>query len=91
MLALDAVRYVITGNGVRIYDKLTGRDIYHCSLQPESLDEILHVAQYYPVGYELFIAGRAFANRAISTIRRVLAFWDHRFIISRAHARLLTI
>ena len=64
VLALDAVRYVITGNGVRIYDKLTGRDIYHCSLQPESLDEILHVAQYYPVGYELFIAGRAFANRA---------------------------
>ena len=86
VLALDAVRYVITGNGVRIYDKLTGRDIYHCSLQPESLDEILHVAQYYPVGYELFIAGRA-----ISTIRRVLAFWDHRFIISRVHARLLTI
>lgn len=64
VLALDAVRYVITGNGVRIYDKLTGRDIYHCSLQPNALHEILRVAQYYPVGYELFIAGRAFANRS---------------------------
>ena len=64
VLALDAVRYVITGNGVRIYDKCTGRDIYHCSLRPESLDEILRVSRYYPVGYELFIAGKAFANRS---------------------------
>lgn len=64
VLALDAVRYVITGNGVRIYDKATGRDIYHCSLRPETLDAVLGVAQYYPVGYELFIAGKAFANRS---------------------------
>lgn len=64
VLALDAVRYVITGNGVRIYDKTLGRDVYHCSLKPQTLNEILAVAQYYPVGYELFIAGKAFANRA---------------------------
>ncbi|MEE0510463.1 MAG: HAD family hydrolase [Peptococcaceae bacterium] len=64
VLALDAVRYVITGNGVRIYDKHSNRDIYHCSLRKEALDEILHVTQYYPVGYELFIAGQAFANRS---------------------------
>lgn len=63
VLALRAVRYVITGNGVRIYDKTTGRDVYHCCLRAASLDEILRVAQYYPVGYEVFIAGQAFADR----------------------------
>lgn len=64
VLALDAVRYVITGNGVRIYDKTTGRDVYHCSLKPQTMEEILAVTRYYPVGYEIFIAGQAFANRS---------------------------
>lgn len=64
VLALPAVRYVITGNGVRIYDKKSGRDVYHCCLTPTALDGILHVAHYYPVGYEIFIAGHAFANQS---------------------------
>lgn len=64
VLALDAVRYIITGNGVRIYDKACGDFIYHCSLAPESLDAILALVAPYPVGYEFFIAGKAYANRA---------------------------
>lgn len=64
VLALDAVRYIITGNGVCIYDKVAHDFIYHCSLRPQSLDAILALASNYPVGYELFIAGQAYANRA---------------------------
>lgn len=64
ILALPAVRYVATGNGVRIYDKVLGRDVYQCTLAPALLEDILHVVQYYPVGYEFFIQGKAFANRA---------------------------
>ena len=64
ILALPAVRYVATGNGVRIYDKKLGRDVYQCSLAPALLEDILRVVHYYPVGYEFFIQGKAFANRA---------------------------
>lgn len=79
VLALEAVRYVITGNGVRIYDKVSNRDIYHCSLRRESLNEILHVTQYYPVGYELFIAGKAFANRSYLNNPTAFGVRDHAY------------
>ena len=62
ILEEPAVRYIITGNGVRIFDKKENRDIYSCSLTPESLEGILYVAHYYPVGYEFFVKGKAFAN-----------------------------
>lgn len=64
VMALPAVRYVATGNGVRIYDKVLGRDVYQCSLKPGTLEKTLQVAHYYPVGYEFFIQGKAFADRA---------------------------
>ncbi|MDO4281206.1 MAG: Cof-type HAD-IIB family hydrolase [Peptococcaceae bacterium] len=63
ILALDAVRYVVTGNGVRIYDKAQDATIYRCSLAPAQVDAILQTAQYYPVGKEFFISGDAFADR----------------------------
>lgn len=62
ILEEPAVRYIVTGNGVRIYDQQAQQDIYSCALTAEALKEILHVAHYYPVGYEFFVEGRAFAN-----------------------------
>lgn len=64
ILAHPAVRFVATGNGVRIFDKALGKDVYCCALAQQTLEDILELAQYYPVGYEFFIQGKAFANRA---------------------------
>lgn len=64
VLTLDALRYVVTGNGVRIFDAHTKEDVHHSTLRAEALHGVLRVARYYPVGYEFFIAGKAFANRA---------------------------
>lgn len=64
ILAHPAVRYVATGNGVRIYDKVLGKDVFCCTLAPKTLEAVLTLVQYYPVGYEFFIQGKAFANRA---------------------------
>ena len=64
ILAHPAVRFVATGNGVRIFDKALGKDVYCCALAQQTLEDILELVQYYPVGYEFFIQGKAFANRA---------------------------
>ena len=64
ILAHPAVRFVATGNGVRIFDKELGKDVYCCALAQQTLEDILELVQYYPVGYEFFIQGKAFANRA---------------------------
>lgn len=64
ILAHPAVRYVATGNGVRIFDKVLGKDVFCCPIAPKTLEDILTLVQYYPVGYEFFIQGKAFANRA---------------------------
>ena len=63
ILAHPAVRFVATGNGVRIFDKALGKDVYCCALAQQTLEDILELVQYYPVGYEFFIQGKAFANR----------------------------
>lgn len=64
ILAHPAVRFVATGNGVRIFDKALGKDVYCCALAQQTLEDIVELVQYYPVGYEFFIQGKAFANRA---------------------------
>lgn len=64
ILAHPAVRFVATGNGVRIFDKVLGKDVYCCALAQQTLEDIVELVQYYPVGYEFFIQGKAFANRA---------------------------
>lgn len=64
ILAHPAVRFVATGNGVRIFDKALGKDVYCCALAQQTLEDTLELVQYYPVGYEFFIQGKAFANRA---------------------------
>lgn len=64
ILAHPAVRFVATGNGVRIFDKALGKDVYCCALAQQTLEDIVELIQYYPVGYEFFIQGKAFANRA---------------------------
>lgn len=64
ILAHPAVRFVATSNGVRIFDKALGKDVYCCALAQQTLEDILELVQYYPVGYEFFIQGKAFANRA---------------------------
>lgn len=64
ILAHPAVRFVATGNGVRIFDKALGKDVYCCALAQQTLEDILELVQYYPAGYEFFIQGKAFANRA---------------------------
>lgn len=64
ILAHPAVRFVATGNGVRIFDKALGKDVYCCELAQQTLEDIVELVQYYPVGYEFFIQGKAFANRA---------------------------
>ncbi len=63
VLALPALKYVVTGNGVRIFDAMTKEDVHHYCLTQKALEGVLRVANYYPVGYEFFIAGKAFANR----------------------------
>ena len=64
ILAHPAVRFVATGNGVRIFDKALGKDVYCCALAQQTLEDIWELVQYYPVGFEFFIQGKAFANRA---------------------------
>lgn len=64
ILAHPAVRFVATGNGVRIFDKALGKDVYCCALAQQTLEDIVELVQYYPVGYEFFIQGKVFANRA---------------------------
>ena len=64
ILAHPAVRFVATGNGVRIFDKALGKDVYCCALAQQTLEDIVELVQYYTVGYEFFIQGKAFANRA---------------------------
>ena len=64
ILAHPAVRFVATGHGVRIFVKALGKDVYCCALAQQTLEDILELVQYYPVGYEFFIQGKAFANRA---------------------------
>lgn len=64
ILAHPAVRFVATGNGVWIFDKALGKDVYCCALAQQTLEDIVELVQYYPVGYEFFIQGKAFANRA---------------------------
>lgn len=64
ILAHPAVRFVATGNGVRIFDKALGKDVCCCALAQQTLEDIVELVQYYPVGYEFFIQGKAFANRA---------------------------
>lgn len=61
ILAHPAVRYIVTGNGVSVYDKKLGQRVHYCGLRPEAVDAIVELTKYYPVAHEIFIDGHAYA------------------------------
>lgn len=62
LISMPAVRYIVTGNGVCIYDTKRGKTVLRRSLSPEAVAAIVDMTQEYPLAYELFVDGRAYAN-----------------------------
>lgn len=64
LLQLPAVRYVVTGNGVCIYDTAKQETVLRRSLSPQALLAVIEKTKYYPLAYEFFIDGKAYANES---------------------------
>lgn len=63
VLAIKGIEYAITSNGAAVYEIAGKKCLNSYVLKPSSVDGIIKNSIEYPVTYEAFIRGRAYAAR----------------------------
>lgn len=63
MLNVQGIEYAITSNGASVYRIADRKCIKSYILKPQSVDNVLSVCKQYPVTYEAFIRGCAYAAK----------------------------
>ncbi len=62
LLSFPGIRYIITSNGVSIIDLASGTYVYRQWLTEAAVDRIMRTAAPFPVTYETFLDGYAYAD-----------------------------
>lgn len=62
VLSVPGIEYAITSNGAAVYNIKTGKRMLSFLLTEQSVDTIMDIAEKYPVTYEAFINGVAYAG-----------------------------
>lgn len=63
VLEIPGIEYAITSNGAAVYEIKGKKCLKSYKLTPECIDIILDISRDYPVTYEAFIDGKAFASK----------------------------
>ena len=63
VLNVQGIEYAITSNGASVYRIADRKCIKSYILKPQSVDNVLSVCKQYPVTYEAFIRGCAYAAK----------------------------
>ena len=61
---MEGIRYAITSNGAAVYELHTGKCLKQYKMTEESVRRILTLTRNFPVTYEAFVDGEAYAPRA---------------------------
>ncbi len=61
---MEGIRYAITSNGAAVYELHTGKCLKQYKMTEESVRRILTLTRNFPVTYEAFVEGEAYAPRA---------------------------
>jgi hypothetical protein len=64
ILAVKGIRYAVTSNGAEVYDLRTGQCLKAYCMTEASVDAIMELTREEQVAYEVFVEGRAYAQRA---------------------------
>ena len=60
---MEGIRYAITSNGAAVYELHTGKCLKQYKMTEESVRRILTLTRNFPVTYEAFVDGEAYAPR----------------------------
>jgi Cof subfamily protein (haloacid dehalogenase superfamily) len=60
---LEAIRYIITSNGAKIRDRVSGRNIYNACIAEDAVERICGILSAREYTVEAFIDGRAYISR----------------------------
>lgn len=63
VLDISDIEYAVTGNGAAVYRVKGAERLQSFLMTPESVETILRLTQHFPVTYEAFINGKAYASR----------------------------
>lgn len=61
---MKGIRYAITSNGAAVYDLSTGKCLKQYKMTEDSVHQILDLTKEFPVTFEAFVDGEAYAPRA---------------------------
>ena len=62
VVKIPGIEYAITGNGAAIYDVVQKKCIHSYPISAQAVQTVLKISQNYPVTYEAFIDGVAYAG-----------------------------
>ncbi|WP_455581048.1 Cof-type HAD-IIB family hydrolase [Dysosmobacter sp.] len=62
VVSIPGIEYAITSNGAAVYHVPTGTCLHSYAMTPPSVRKILRMTAEEPVAYEVFVAGRAYAQ-----------------------------
>jgi Cof subfamily protein (haloacid dehalogenase superfamily) len=62
VLEITGVEYAITSNGAAIYRISDEKCIHQCKINPDSVENVLRLKNDFPVTFEAFIDGKAYAD-----------------------------
>jgi hypothetical protein len=62
VLEIEGIEYAITSNGAAIYRISDEKCIHQCKINPDSVENVLRLKDNFPVTFEAFIDGKAYAD-----------------------------